>query len=134
MLETISIEENIMIEAVMKAHSLKDVIRASIAQSGLSYEFIANSLKIDKGHFSRIFSSDIHNFPANKLVPFMELVGNYLPLMWIARRCGKDLVDLSESHEEENIKLKHEISELKKELMITKDNLKTIGVKIQELN
>jgi hypothetical protein len=67
-----------------------DAIRLCVQLSSLSNEVIAESLVIDKGHFSRIMQGKAH-FPDCKSVNLMYLCGNYAPMQYEAMECGFQL-------------------------------------------
>jgi len=69
---------------------------------------IANSLGIDKGHFSRILSGAAH-FPDAKRTDLMTLCGNLIPLQFEAKQMGFKL----EKPSEKELKIK----KLKQELL-----------------
>jgi len=59
------------------------------------YSDIANTLEIDKGHFSRILSGTAH-FPDEKRCDLMRLCGNLAPLQFEADQMGYFLVEPTE--------------------------------------
>lgn len=78
--------------------------------SGLEDKQIYMALNIDKGHWSLIYTkgSNKRNFPENKLIEFMDICGNRVPLIWLARKCGYTLQPLRTELE---IELEHERAE-----------------------
>lgn len=51
---------------------------------------IADSLGIDRGHWTRIMHGTAH-FPTNKITDLMLLCGNYAPLQWLAIAAGQEI-------------------------------------------
>ena len=70
--------------------SLSASIKLAGNVSGLDEKQIYRELDIDPGHWTRIMNGDA-NFPIDKLEQFMDLVGNEIPLQWLAHRRGKGL-------------------------------------------
>ncbi len=97
-------------EGVIQAQpKLSAAIRLAANVSGLEEKEIYLALKIDAGHWTRILNGDAH-FPVDKLCDFMDLVGNEIPLQWLAHRRGKGLVLLL-SEAERLLKAEHERAE-----------------------
>jgi transcriptional regulator with XRE-family HTH domain len=67
-----------------------DAIRLCVQLSGLSNEYIADYLGIDKGHFSRIMQGKAW-FPDTKSIDLITLCGNYAPLQYEAWATGFEL-------------------------------------------
>lgn len=81
--------------------------------AGLNAKQVYMTLKIDKGHWSRIEAGEAH-FPHQKLEAFLDLLGNDIPLQWLAYRRGKGL-HILESEQQRIIRAKDdEIAELRK--------------------
>lgn len=78
--------------------------------SGLEDKQIAGELGIDLGQWSRIKSGNAH-FPTNKYVAFMRLVGNDIPLVWLAHAMGYELKPLESDLERENARLRQELAQ-----------------------
>lgn len=89
--------------------------------SGLTDKQIYEALDIDKGHFSRMKSGE-GNFPMDeRFINFMRLVGNEIPLIWIAEACGYDWGTIRKrcsGLEDENRKLKQELADHKRALKL----------------
>ena len=75
---------------VSRCDTMLDAIHLCIHMAHLPHHAIAERLNIDKGHWTRMMQSQAH-FPPNKLVPLMELCGNYAPLQWLAHETGHEL-------------------------------------------
>lgn len=77
-------------EVVRAQPSFRAAIRIAANASGLEEKEIYVTLKIDAGYWTRIMNGDA-NFPDDKIEQFMDLVGNEIPLEWLAFRRGKGL-------------------------------------------
>jgi hypothetical protein len=77
-------------EVVRAQPSFKAALRLAANVSGLEEKEIYIPLKIDASHWTRIMNGQAH-FPDDKLEAFMDLVGNEIPLQWLAHRRGKGL-------------------------------------------
>ena len=92
-----------------------DACVLAMSVAGLSDKQVYIPLRIDKGHWSRIASGEAH-FPHNKLEAFLDLLGNDIPLRWLAWRRGLGL-HMLESEQQRRLREKDdEIVELKKRL------------------
>lgn len=80
--------------------TLKAALGLCKAMSGLTDEQIGSTLGIDPAQFSRIFGNGAH-FPPDKLLPFMELCGNVIPLIWLAHHSGYGLYRLKSKVEQD---------------------------------
>lgn len=109
-----------MRDSITSIPTLKEAIRVAVRKSGLKEKQVAWELDIEPPQWSRIMVGQ-GNFPEDKLLKFMEIVGNHIPLQWIAHQCGFELRVMTKTLEEELIKERAEKEELKKELeMINK--------------
>lgn len=81
----------------------------AITASGLDDKEVYLPLKIDGSHWTKIKKGEAH-FPLDKLCEFMDLVGNEIPLQWLAHRRGKGLVMLL-SEAERLLQAEHERAE-----------------------
>lgn len=90
LLSTATAPESVEPSIVSRCDSMLDAIHLCIYLSRLPHEAICSRLNIDKGHWSRMLQGQAH-FPPNKLIPLMELAGNYAPLQWMASACGFEL-------------------------------------------
>lgn len=89
--------QSISEEVVFRQPTFTAAIKLAANVSGLAEKQIYRDLEIDAGHWTRILNGDAH-FPVDKLLAFMDLVGNEIPLQWLAHRRGKGLhLLLSES-------------------------------------
>ena len=87
-----------------------DAIRLCAQLSSMSHEMIAESLGIDKGHWSRMMQGRA-NFPDAKSVEFMRLCGNLAPMQYEAKATGYELVKSA---------AEKRVQELERELMAAK--------------
>jgi len=78
-------------EVVFKQPTFSAAIRLAANCSGLEEKEIYVPLKIDASHWTRILNGAAH-FPTDKLEFFMDIVGNEIPLLWLAHARGKGLV------------------------------------------
>jgi hypothetical protein len=72
---------------IMKCRHRLDAIRLCIQLSDHTHEWLAESMGIDKGHFSRIMQGKAW-FPDTKSIQLMSLCGNYAPLQYEAYEMG----------------------------------------------
>jgi adenosine/AMP kinase len=75
---------------ILSQPSMSAAVKLAANVSGLEEKEIYLALKIDAGHWTRILNGQAH-FPIDKLGEFMDLVGNEVPLIWLAYRRGKGL-------------------------------------------
>jgi hypothetical protein len=87
----------------------------SIAASGRDDKQIYGPLDIDAGQWSRIRSGAAH-FPMTKYTPFAQLVGNDIPLQWLAFKRGYELKPLASDLERQNAQLQEELTQARREL------------------
>lgn len=107
-------------EVVAAQPSLTAAINLCISASGLEDKEIYLPLKIDPGHWTRIRQGKAH-FPVDQFEALMLLCANDVPLRWLARRRGFDLVarqDYKDKQlhdlEQQNQQLRNEIETLAK--------------------
>lgn len=86
--------ENAPDELVKRCKHGLDAIRLCIQLSGFSHEHIAEELRIDKGHFSRIMQGKA-NFPDTKRIDLMIFCNNRAPAQFDALMTGCELVEMS---------------------------------------
>jgi hypothetical protein len=80
-------------DTVMRRKDFLGAINLCIDISGLDDKEIYLELGIDPGQWSRIRKGDAH-FPPNKLQSLMTVCGNQVPLIWLARQYGYELVQI----------------------------------------
>lgn len=79
-------------DVVDRCENALDAVRLCIHLSNFSHERIADSLGIDKGHWSRRMQGRAH-FPTNKLVDLQRLCGNTAPTQYLAAQFGWQLAE-----------------------------------------
>jgi hypothetical protein len=113
-------------EVVLSCATFKDALRLCKSISGLEDKQICMPLDIDAGQWARIFGNGGH-FPENKLIEYMELCGNKVPLIWLALVCGYTLTPLKTELEIELDAARAENEELKKKYDHTIEALKAVN-------
>jgi len=83
----------VSIETIMRRKDFLGAINLCIELSGLDDKEIYLELQIDAAQWSRIRKGDAH-FPPNKLQSLMTVCGNQVPLIWLARSYGYQLVQI----------------------------------------
>jgi hypothetical protein len=104
-----------MVEKIAEIKTFMQAVRACIFQSGLTDKYVYLELEIDSSHWSKMMQGLSH-FPPEKLLPLMQLCGNYLPLHWLAYQAGFELRTLPKALEQELEKERAEKEELKAKL------------------
>ena len=94
-------------------------IKLAIQVSGLEPKQIYNDLDIDKSTWSKILDG-IFAFPTNKYESLMDLVGNEIPLVWLAYKRGYGLVPLRDAKDRRIAELEQKNAELLKEFEVLK--------------
>lgn len=110
-LASVKAPEEVQPELVCSCRDELMAINRCIDISGLSGEYLADALGIDKGHWSRIRSGRAH-FPAKKRLRLMELCGNLLPLQFEAQKMGFRLEPVSK--DEQIKRLERELEALRR--------------------
>jgi hypothetical protein len=90
-------------------HDLLDAIHLCIHLSRRKHYDIAESLGIDRGHWTRMMQGQAH-FPTRKLGQLMKACGNYAPMQFLARESGFQLFE--DPIAMEKAKLKRRLAEL----------------------
>lgn len=75
--------------------------------AGLEDKEVAGALAMDKAQWSRIKSAQAH-FPQDRLMNYMDVCANEVPLIWLANKRGYELVPLQTEMERQ---LAHEREE-----------------------
>lgn len=89
-IKVMSVDDPKIIELSRSIKSWAQVLRTAMRLGDVTDNSMQIQLGIDKGNFSRILSGQA-NFPVDKLVLFCEIVGNDLPIHWIAYQRGYEL-------------------------------------------
>lgn len=106
-------QREVNIDVIKACKTFKDALKLCKSITGLDDKQICLALDIDPGHWSKIFTNGGH-FPENKLVDFMELCGNKIPLIWLSYTCGYTLAPLKSELEMELERERQEKEEFKK--------------------
>lgn len=79
-------------DLIRRCKNRLDAIRLCVQLASCSHEVIAESLGIDKGHWTRMMQGKAY-FPDHKSISLMERCGNYAPMQFEAMACGFRLVE-----------------------------------------
>ena len=101
---------DVPLDVALRPRSFRAAIVLCAQLSGLEPKEIYGPLEIDAGHWTRICNGDAH-FPTDKLIDFMDLCGNEVPLIWLANARGKGLVLLKSEAERRADELQVELHE-----------------------
>ena len=112
-------------EMIRKCFSFKEALKLSKTFSGLDDKQFCHRLDIDPGQWSRIWSGQAH-FPEEKLMQFIELSGNIIPLRWLALIFGFELKPLKSELELELERERNEKEELQKKLSYFEELIKKV--------
>lgn len=116
---SLSLSEPVDFTVIKLQRTFWEACELAMRVAGLNAKSVYMTLKIDKGHWSRIESGEAH-FPHQKLEALLDLLGNDIPLQWLAYRRGKGL-HILESEQQRLIREKDvEIAELRKQVEWTK--------------
>ena len=100
--------KEVSLKVIIACKTFKDSLKLCKSISGLDDKQLCMTLEIDAGQWARIFGNGGH-FPENKLIQFMDLCGNKVPLVWLAYAAGYTLHPLKTELEIENDKLRSEL-------------------------
>lgn len=84
---------DVPLETIMRRRDFLGAINLCIELSGLADKEICLDLGIDPAQWSKIRKGEAH-FPPNKLQRLMLICGNQVPLVWLARTHGYELVQI----------------------------------------
>lgn len=110
-------QKDVSMEVIEACPTFKDALKLCKAVSGLDDKQICMTLDIDQGQWARIFGNGGH-FPENKLLHFMDLCGNRVPLIWLAVKSGYIIHPIKTELEIENEKLRRELEDTRKEIEV----------------
>jgi len=82
--------EAVTADVIFKQPDMLSALKLALQVSGREEKEIYLPLGIDKAQWSRILSGHAH-FPINKWTQLFDLLGNEIPLIWLAYRRGKGL-------------------------------------------
>lgn len=105
------------IDAILACPTFKESLKLCKSMSGLEDKQLAMTLEIDQGQWARIFGNGGH-FPENKLMEFMDLCQNKVPLIWLAHHCGYGLHPLMDEKDRQIEELQEQLAEAQKELEV----------------
>jgi hypothetical protein len=108
-------EKTVSLDTIITCPTFKDSLKMCKMISGHDDKQIAMQLDIDQGQWSRIFSG-VGHFPENKLVQYMKICGNKVPLIWLNYHSGYAMQPLKSGLEMENDRLKAELDKIKDEM------------------
>lgn len=121
-LKMMSVNDAKIIELARSIKSWSQILRTAMRLGDVTDNSMQIQLGIDKGNFSRIVSGQA-NFPVDKLVLFCEIVGNDLPIHWIAYQRGYELRFIPKILEEQLEKERAAKEEALKKIAILEDLL-----------
>lgn len=98
----IALSEPVDQEVVRRLPGMMDAISLCITVAGRVPKEAYLELGIDKGHWSKILSGQ-NGFPCEKLEQLCDVMGNDIPLQWLAGRRGKGL-HLLESEQQRQLR------------------------------
>lgn len=117
------------LDIILTCNTFKEALKLCKSISGLGDKQICGHLDIDPAQWSRIWTTESGHFPENKIMKFMELCENIVPLIWLAHKCGYIIQPLKTELELENEKLLSELNEEKKKLAVITEFYRSIGGK-----
>lgn len=95
--------------------NFRAALRLSQSVAGLEDKQVCDSLGIDAAQWSRIKTGNAH-FPPERLVDFMRLCGNDIPLVWLAHQRGQELKPLRSTLEQQVDDLRAQLADRDREL------------------
>jgi predicted XRE-type DNA-binding protein len=113
---------------IVTRSSMRKAIQLAIDVCGLEDKQIAGSLGIDVAQWSRIKTGNAW-FPQDRLVEFMKLVGNDIPLIWLAHQRGYELRPLRSALERENLELRERVAQLERDQETIVEFVQRTGVR-----
>ena len=102
-------------EIVRMQPDFLSAIKLAIQVSGLEHKQIYGDLGIDKATWSKILDGQL-NFPTNKYELLMDLIGNEIPLVWLAHKRGYGLVPRRDAKDRKIAELEAKNSQLEREI------------------
>lgn len=104
---SLPISDFVDFSVIQQQSTFMQAVNLCISAAGREPKQAYIELGIDKGQWSRIQGGQAH-FPHEKLVILMDVMGNDIPLQWLAWRRGKGL-HLLESEQQRLIREKDEL-------------------------
>jgi len=102
-------------EVIRMQADMISAIKLAIQVSGREPKQLYSDLGIDKATWSKILDGQF-SFPTNKYRQFMDLVGNEIPLIWLAYSRGYALIPMRDAKDKRIQELETKNAELQKEL------------------
>ena len=110
-------KKDVSLEVILSCATFKDSLKLCKSLSGLDDKQLCMTLEMDPGHWSKVFTNGGH-FPENKLLDFMTLCGNKVPLIWLAHSCGYGIHPLMDEKDRQIQELSAALAEKDKEIEI----------------
>lgn len=114
-------------EVIARLPNKLEAIKLAQTVSGLEDKEICAGLGIDPGQWSRIKHGAAH-FPTNRETDYYDLVGNEIPLRWLAIQRGYELKRRLSEVEMENEILHARVAELEARYQTIVEFVKATGV------
>jgi hypothetical protein len=105
--------DEVPLEMIRRRPTLLRAFQLAQDASGLEDKEIYGALDIDASHWTRI-KNGTASLALNDFVPFMHVVRNEIPLIWIAEKSGYDWSTIRKHRsdlERENERLRQELAE-----------------------
>ena len=115
-------KRKVNIELVASLGTFQEALLLCKSISMLEDTVIAERMGMTLEEFVAIWSGDGH-FPMNKLIDYMKICENIIPLLWLALKCGYNLKALENEMEQEIRLLQGEIDERQQELNVLREDI-----------
>jgi hypothetical protein len=102
---------------VASLNTFKEALLLCKALSLLDDSVIAERMGITLTDFIKIFSGDGY-FPMEKLIDYMRICENIIPVLWLSLKCGYNLHPLEQELEQESRLLEEEIEKKRQEIEV----------------
>lgn len=122
-------QEEIGDQIIARHDDPKALLRFAAETSGRPLKAIADDIEMDDKQLIRCLShnpNETRHFPFEHILQFMEAIDNDIPLRWLALKRGFGLVRLKSTLEIENERLKAELAEQQREMLVIKNFLKEV--------
>lgn len=119
--QPIPVDPLLMLDSIRGRSTLLRAIHLAQEVSGLEDKDVYLALDIDPSHWTRIKNGKAALPLDETFMKFMEVVGNEIPLVWIAEACGYDWRTIRKrcsDLEQENRDLKQELADHKRALKL----------------
>lgn len=108
-------KKDVNIGLVASLKTFKEALLLCKSLSLLEDRIIAERLQMKLEDFVNIWAGDGY-FPMAKLIDYMHICENIIPILWLALKCGYNLKPLEHELEQESRLLKEEIKKSNQEL------------------